>query len=200
MMIALFSVMGMFLIFGMDIRKKRGMTPFVDGFYVGLMKLSCAALLLLYAYSILQIEDNGMVEWTSLLLTTIGAVLVAIAKLNLRDSFSWTGHFLKETKLITDGIYRAIRNPLYTGVFIFEAGAVLNYTFNGVLNSAFPVTLALAGTVPLIYAVSFNMTMAIKESRQLELQFGDEYRKYKARTGMFFPKVFSSAGRESNAS
>ncbi len=188
MIFSLSAILIVFILYGFDIRKKDGMTPFVNKNLINLMKFSCAILVSLYIWSLFGIAQVGKFEWASFALTGSGALLVMNAKIQLRDSFSWTGHFLKDTKLITDGIYQYIRNPLYTGVFLFEAGAVLNFLINGVLKSSAAIPLLILGTITLLYAVFFNITMALQESSKLEEQFGEEYRYYKSYTGMFFPK------------
>ncbi len=185
----LIGILILFILFGMDIRQRKGMTTIVNKPYVILMKLSCLTLLVLYLDSLFKITQIGSVEWATLIFTSFGALLVAISKLGLGDSFSWTGHFLKNTKLITGGIYQYVRNPLYTGVFLFEIGAVTNFTFNSALVSEHPLALLSIGAVTLIYAVSFNIIMANKEAAKLEEQFGDEYSTYKKHTGAFFPKL-----------
>ncbi len=194
----LLGILVLFIVFGMDIRKKKGMTSIVGKPFVILMKLSCVVLLGLYLHSLFQIREAGIVEWTSLILTAMGTLIVAIAKLGLRDSFSWTGHYLKDTQLITDGIYKSVRNPLYTGVFLFEAGAVTNFLFNSVLPSSQPGLLLLAGGCALAYAVGFNLLMAQKEASKLEEQFGQVYRDYRARTGAFFPRLLANKGVQKN--
>jgi len=194
----LLAVFVLFVMFGMDVRRKKGMTTIVNKGYVIFMKLSCLVLLLLYLDSIFKINSIGVVEWAALGFTGMGAILVAIAKQGLRESFSWTGHFLKDTKLITDGIYQYVRNPLYTGVFLFEIGAVTNFMFNSVLVSDQPYVLAALGGVTLAYAVAFNLVMANKEAAKLEQQFGDEYRAYKQNTGAFFPKLSALLGVQKN--
>ena len=190
----------LFIGFGLDVRKKVGMTPFVSQIYITIMKLSSAVLLILYIRSVFAIEQSGWVEYLALCSTTLGAVLVMTAKLGLRESFTWTGHFLQDARLVTDGIYRYLRNPLYTGVFIFEVGAVLNYIFNSVLKSDAPWLFATVGGIPLLYAISFNLIMAFKESQNLERQFGEEYRQYKRQSGNFLPRLSLNKGVLKNAS
>ncbi len=194
----LLCVLILFVVFGMDIRKKKGMTPITNKQYVIGMKVSCLILLLLYLNSLFNINETGLVEWAAFFLTATGTLFVAVAKLRLSDSFSWTGHFLKDTKLITGGIYQYVRNPLYTGVFLFEAGAVTNFIFNSVVVSEYPLPLLIAGGITLSYAVAFNVIMARKEADKLEQQFGDEYRRYKQNTGAFFPKLSVITGGHKN--
>lgn len=195
----LLGVLTVFAAFGFDIRRKKGMTPFVSRTYIALMKLSCTVLVALYVWSLFGIQEVGLVEWLVLLLTTSGAVLVMVAKLQLRESFSWTGHFLKDTQLITNGLYGYIRNPLYTGVFVFEIGAFVNFAVNGVMKSTHPAAYMAVGAVALIYAVGFNVAMAARERKKLHEQFGDAYVEYTRRTGAFLPKPSRLIGALGNA-
>jgi protein-S-isoprenylcysteine O-methyltransferase Ste14 len=83
----------------------------------------------------------------------------------------------KEHKLVTNGIYRYIRHPLYT------FGASMFITFGMMADNWF---IALLGVLTFII-------MAIrtpKEEANLIEKFGDEYREYMKRTGRFLPKLF----------
>lgn len=83
----------------------------------------------------------------------------------------------KEHKLVTNGIYRWIRHPLYT------IGSSLFISFGMMADNWF---IALLGVLAFI-------VMAIrtpKEEANLIEKFGDEYREYMKRTGRFLPKLF----------
>lgn len=200
MQLILLAIIFLFIVFGLDVRNKGGMTAFVRPAYIRLMKLSALTLLLLYIHSILGIDESGWIEYLVVLFTILGAVVVMTAKIGLGESFTWTGHYLAGARLVTDGIYRYLRNPLYTGVFIFETGATLNFAFNSVLKSESPWLLATVGSVCLVYAVCFNLVMALRESQNLERQFGEDYLQYKRRTGNFLPKISLHRGVVKNAS
>ena len=82
----------------------------------------------------------------------------------------------KENRLVTDRLYRYVRHPQYTGLFIalFGEGIVHWPTFFSV--ALFPViVLAYAG-------------LARKEERKMVEQFGDAYRAYRRRVPMFIPR------------
>jgi protein-S-isoprenylcysteine O-methyltransferase Ste14 len=82
----------------------------------------------------------------------------------------------KEHKLVTSGPYRWVRHPLYT------VGSSMFVAFGMMADSWF---IALLGILAFI-------AMAIrtpKEEANLIEKFGDEYREYMKRTGMFFPKI-----------
>jgi protein-S-isoprenylcysteine O-methyltransferase Ste14 len=82
----------------------------------------------------------------------------------------------KEHKLVTNGIYRWVRHPLYT------VGASLFTSFGLMADNWFIILLG---------ALAF-IAMAIrtpKEEANLIEKFGDEYREYMKRTGRFLPKL-----------
>jgi protein-S-isoprenylcysteine O-methyltransferase Ste14 len=74
-----------------------------------------------------------------------------------------------QNTLLTTGPYRWTRNPLYLGgnVFIFLGAALTLGTPGGIL-------LAALGLIPTHF-------MILREERQLEEKFGEEWRRYKSR-------------------
>lgn len=142
----------------------------------------------------------GLVLWFSPLAYLINPGWMAWSKIGLPDPIRWAGVVLgllcaggvywlfssigtgitpvsatrREHKLVTHGIYRYIRHPLYTfGSSLFIAlGLMADNWF-----------IALAGILAFI-------VMAIrtpKEEANLIEKFGDEYREYMQRTGRFLP-------------
>jgi len=85
----------------------------------------------------------------------------------------------KEHKLVTNGIYKYIRHPLYT------FGSSMFVAFGMMADSWFIAALGI---------LTFIL-MAIrtpKEEANLIAKFGDEYREYMKRTGRFLPKIGGS--------
>lgn len=85
---------------------------------------------------------------------------------------------IKERKLITDGVYAWVRNPLYTGITFIVAGFIF---FE---NNLFLLTLII-----FFWGI---MTLLVKiEEKPLEKIFGEEYRSYKLKVNRcipFFPQ------------
>jgi protein-S-isoprenylcysteine O-methyltransferase Ste14 len=81
----------------------------------------------------------------------------------------------QQDRLVTDGLYRFVRHPQYTGLFIALFG-------EGVVHwpTLFSVTL-----FPLIVIAYFRL--ARKEERQMLERFGEDYRSYQRRVPMFLP-------------
>jgi protein-S-isoprenylcysteine O-methyltransferase Ste14 len=78
--------------------------------------------------------------------------------------------------LVTGGLYRFIRHPQYTGIFLFTLGWILHWPS--------VVTLLLWPVLIAAY-----VWLARFEERQAVAEFGDEYRAYAARTKRFVPGV-----------
>ena len=81
----------------------------------------------------------------------------------------------RPTTLVQTGIFRFVRHPGYTGLFLVTLGAVL------LLRSVWGVVLTVT-----IYAAAIAVRIR-REEALLTATFGDEYRAYAARTRRFIP-------------
>lgn len=144
----------------------------------------------------------GLILWLSPFVYLLNPAWMDWSKLNLPESVRWLGvgagiacigllYWLfssigngitpvsatrKEHKLVTNGIYRWVRHPLYT------VGAALFASFGLMADNWYIILLG---------ALAFA-AMAIrtpKEEANLIEKFGDEYREYMKRTGRFLPKL-----------
>lgn len=87
------------------------------------------------------------------------------------------GDFEDTTSLITTGLFRYIRHPLYASLIAFSLGAFLK---DPSWLGTFLLLLTIAGAV---------MTAKIEEEHNLE-RFGDEYREYMKTTRRFIPFIY----------
>ncbi len=87
------------------------------------------------------------------------------------------GDFEDTTSLITSGVYKYIRHPLYTSLILFSLGAFLKGP------SLFGFGLLIT-TIIGVY-----LTARIEEGFNLE-RFGDPYQEYLDRTKRFIPYIF----------
>jgi methanethiol S-methyltransferase len=77
-------------------------------------------------------------------------------------------------KLVTDGLYRYVRHPLYTaGLVLLWLTPIMTWNY---------LALALGLTVYIFIGIYF-------EERKLVLEFGESYAEYRHRTPMLFPKI-----------
>ena len=83
-------------------------------------------------------------------------------------------------QLITNGIYKTIRHPMYTSIFI-AATCQLLLVANWLIGPAYLIG----------FSVLFFSRVKREEALMLE-EFGDEYVCYMSRTNRIFPKLFTS--------
>ena len=149
------------------------------------------------------IRFGGLILWLSPLVYLINPNWMNWSKIGLPESIRWLGvgigvlctfgiYWLfssigsgitptsatrKEHKLITRGIYRWIRHPLYTigSSFIISFGMMADNWF-----------IAAFGILAFILMASRTP----KEEANLIEKFGDEYREYMKRTGRYLPRLF----------
>jgi protein-S-isoprenylcysteine O-methyltransferase Ste14 len=80
-------------------------------------------------------------------------------------------------RLVTDGLYRRIRHPLYLGEITRNLGFTL------ILTSGYGFALVLLGSVFLLFRIP-------REERMMLEEFGDEYWEYMRRTWRLIPNVY----------
>jgi protein-S-isoprenylcysteine O-methyltransferase Ste14 len=78
--------------------------------------------------------------------------------------------------LVTSGIYRYIRHPQYTGIFLFTLGWLLHWP-----------TVTTLVLWPILMGA--YVWLALHEEREMEAKFGEVYRIYASRTPRFFPRL-----------
>ena len=103
---------------------------------------------------------------TGLVLTIVGFGLLTVARVQLGNSFSVTP---QARALVTTGVYRKIRNPVY----VFSAIGIAGF----VLYVGRPMWLLL-----LLALLPMQVLRAQAEGRILEAVFGDAYRAWKRQT------------------
>lgn len=80
----------------------------------------------------------------------------------------------KSTELVTSGVYRLTRNPMYLGFTLLLIAETVWFRS--------PVSLV----VPLLYAFYINYFQIIPEEKALTRLFGDKYDKYKSNVRRWF--------------
>jgi protein-S-isoprenylcysteine O-methyltransferase Ste14 len=107
---------------------------------------------------------------------TLLAFLVLIAAQAQMGAAWRIGIDERSTPLVTHGLYRLVRNPIYTAMTLVLAGVLL------VAPSPWTLAAALAVTVGL-------MAQTRLEEQHLASLHGPTYRAYAARVGRFFPGI-----------
>ncbi len=78
--------------------------------------------------------------------------------------------------LVTGGLYRWVRHPQYTGIFLFTLGWILHWP-----------SLVTLGLWPILVAA--YVWLALYEERQASAEFGGAWEAYAARTSRFLPGI-----------
>lgn len=115
--------------------------------------------------------------WIGVGSLVVGAFIVIVSVLQLNVSLSPFPSPLPKSKLIVSGIYKYIRHPIYTGIFMGFIG------FSIIADSGYKLLIS-AILLLLFYFKS------IYEEKRLMLVFPD-YDLYRQKTGRFFPRFFN---------
>jgi protein-S-isoprenylcysteine O-methyltransferase Ste14 len=124
-------------------------------------------------------EIFGMGGFARLPFLIAGGVLILFALVFYFSTLKLMLPGIKENRLITGGAYRFCRNPLYSAIILFLIPGI-----GLAANSWLIITTSLVGF--LMFRISVR-----EEENMLERIFGDEYRRYREKTPLFFPNPFA---------
>lgn len=111
--------------------------------------------------------------WTGIGFGVAGLLLVAVAQRQMGASFR-IGIDAERTPLVERGVFRAVRNPIFSGLLVLLAGVVL------IVPSVWSLALWLVS----FGAIARHTRL---EERHLRAMHGDAYARYAERTGRFVP-------------
>jgi len=114
------------------------------------------------------------IEWTGVALVALGLGIRIAAMATLGSRFSPIVAVQRDHALETRGIYGRVRHPGYLGSALACAGGMLAF------GSALALPLVLAFTTLIRHRIR-------REERALLEHFGDDYRRYRERTGALLP-------------
>lgn len=121
--------------------------------------------------------DGDTVRWIGVALYAAGGVLRLWPVFALGRRFSGLVAIQPDHELVTDGIYRTVRNPSYLGLLVLSLGWALAF------RSLVGVLLVLLMFIPLIARIR-------SEEALLRSQFGAQYDHYCARTWRLLPGLY----------
>jgi len=99
----------------------------------------------------------------------LGIVLNLVADQSFKKHDTTVKPFEKSSDLVTGGVFRVTRNPMYLGMTLILLGIAL------LLGSATPLVTVV------VLPVLFDRVFITPEERMLEDTFGDEFRQYRKR-------------------
>jgi protein-S-isoprenylcysteine O-methyltransferase Ste14 len=122
--------------------------------------------------------DSPIVAYAGLLILVVGGAVTLAGRAHLRRFGSGVIHIEEDHRLITTGVFRHIRHPIYSGGVLGVVGFYV--AFRSV------VMLALVST---LYFIVIRHRLNFEEEMLVE-EFGDEYREYMARTKRLIPYIY----------
>ena len=121
--------------------------------------------------------DGDAVRWLGVVLYAGGGALRLWPVFVLGRRFSGLVAIQPGHTLVTDGIYRTIRNPSYLGLFVLSLGWALAFR-------------SLAGVLLVVLMIPPLLARIRSEEALLRSQFGAEYDDYRARTWRLVPGIY----------
>ena len=130
--------------------------------------LLCALLLMYALHRLLPVAYPfpAPFNWTGMLPVAAGILLAATGARTFRSAGTPVKPFETSTSLVTHGLYRYTRNPMYLGLLCIAAGVWV------LLGSLTP------GIVLPAFFLLLRQGFVVHEERFMEGLFGDDYRRY----------------------
>ncbi len=122
------------------------------------------------------LPGKALVGWIGVVLSAAGFAIRTAAMARLGSRFSPLVTIQKQHSLEMRGLYARIRHPGYLGAWVTTLGAAL----------AFGSGVGLPLVAIMLVVLGARMD---REEQLLERHFGDEYRRYRERTGRFLPRI-----------
>lgn len=123
-------------------------------------------------------EFRPWMGWIGLVVEVGFAWLFFRSHRELGKNWSITLEIRDQHRLVTDGLYRYVRHPMYAAFWLWA------------IAQAFLIPNWFAGLAGLAGIAGLYFSRVGKEERVMERTFGEEYRSYCARTGRIVPKLF----------
>jgi protein-S-isoprenylcysteine O-methyltransferase Ste14 len=120
----------------------------------------------------------GWAGWIGTPVFAGGIFLLWRSHADLGRNWSATLRIRQEHALVTDGIYRHIRHPMYTAHLLWAIA-------QGLLLQNW-----LAGWAFLVFSIPLYLVRVPKEEQMMLDNFGQQYRDYMGRTGRLFPRLW----------
>jgi protein-S-isoprenylcysteine O-methyltransferase Ste14 len=112
-----------------------------------------------------------------LVVTLLGLAVVVLAQSGMGAAWRIGVDESERTDLVTDGLFRLVRNPIFTGMAAVAVGVVL----------LVPTVVTVLSLLCLMAAVQIQVRVI--EEPYLDRTHGEQYRRYMAQAGRFLPRL-----------
>ncbi len=117
-----------------------------------------------------------VIRWIGVILFISASWLLLRSHADLEKNWTFSLDSKDKHTLITEGVCRYIRHPMYTSHLLWALAQLLI------------IPNWIAGPSFLLFSIPFYMYRVPKEEKLLIKEFGKEYKEYMKRTGRIFPK------------
>jgi protein-S-isoprenylcysteine O-methyltransferase Ste14 len=135
---------------------------------VSTLAISCVLQWLAPLGLIDDIDQTWRIGW-GVIMFSAGMLMTIVARRTLLRHGTNVNPLQPTTALVTEGIFRRTRNPLYVGIIITQYAVALIFALDWLLLLILPNWIVL------------HFAVVTREERYLERKFGDAYRRYKER-------------------
>jgi protein-S-isoprenylcysteine O-methyltransferase Ste14 len=125
----------------------------------------------------LPIWNDIIVAYIGITLIIIGGIIMVVSRIQLGKYGTPVVHTGEDHKLVTRGLYKYVRHPMYSGAILMMLGPFLVFRSLLVLIVIF-----------ILFMPLMRMRMKMEEETLIGT-FGDEYRDYIKRTKRFIPFI-----------
>jgi protein-S-isoprenylcysteine O-methyltransferase Ste14 len=174
-------VMAVFAALISDFRRRKGSSPLLPSRAVLLLKLIYPVPFVVYVWVVVHLRAPAGRDLAALALTMVGSALVARARIDIGNAYTWTGYRQEQPQLVTRGVYGWVRHPIYGGIWLFLIGGTLT-----VLGRV-PLAAHVVAGASIVYIGAFLAVAATRETRVLAASVGEEFERYRRRVGAFWP-------------
>jgi len=121
------------------------------------------------SHNFLVMSGGDILRYFGLIIFLAGYIFMIWAPLHLGKQFSWLVTVQEEHELITDGPFRYMRHPRYSGIILWIFGVAL-------------IFLSIIGLVLAVLMSALMLLRIPKEEKLLHEEFGKEWEEYCKRT------------------
>lgn len=180
-----YIVLFVFVYFIADVNKKDS-KPLIQEPWLTMMRMLFPIPPISYFYFLYKLDKITRLDILALMMMIIGVIIIGASKKKLGKRHSWAGYYKQNIdNFVQSGIYKYVRHPLYSGIYIAVTGSML-VVFQRI---EIKKVVFWAYIIVNIIVYVFIFLSSQKESTALKKRFGEEYAKYEREIPAFFPRL-----------